>query len=139
MTSDINEYDHLKLNAKQWGLEEHWLELGYIPNKNLDWLYELADIYVFPSFIESFGHSMVEAMGAGLPVVAASSDINQEICGEAGIYFETFSALDCAKKIAETIEDKEEHTKRAPILRLRANQFSWNDYGQKLADIFHSL
>jgi len=36
---------------------------------------------------ESFGFPLVEAMGARLPIVAADTPVNQEVCGKAAIYF----------------------------------------------------
>jgi glycosyltransferase involved in cell wall biosynthesis len=62
-------------------------------------LYREADIFVFPSLSESFGHPMVEAMAAGLPIVAADTPVNREICGDAAEYFPPLSAEDLAGKV----------------------------------------
>src|SRR5207249_11029764 len=44
--------------------------------------YRHADILVFPSLVESFGYPMVEAMAAGLPIVASDTATNREICAK---------------------------------------------------------
>ncbi|HLV35478.1 MAG TPA: glycosyltransferase family 1 protein [Spirillospora sp.] len=44
---------------------------GYLQGEALSQAYASADIFVFPSALESFGLVVVEAMAAGLPVVAS--------------------------------------------------------------------
>jgi glycosyltransferase involved in cell wall biosynthesis len=45
--------------------------MGFMQGEALSQAYASADIFVFPSALESFGLVVVEAMAAGLPVVAA--------------------------------------------------------------------
>jgi glycosyltransferase involved in cell wall biosynthesis len=51
---------------------------GFVPNAELRALYHAADVYVSMSYSESFGQTLVEAMAAGLCVVAAE---NVGACG----------------------------------------------------------
>jgi len=45
--------------------------MGYLHGEELSQAYASADMFVFPSAIESFGLVVVEALAAGLPVVAS--------------------------------------------------------------------
>ncbi|PZS07606.1 MAG: hypothetical protein DLM64_14565 [Solirubrobacterales bacterium] len=45
-----------------------------------------ADAVVMPSTVESFCFPLAEAVGAGVPVVAADSDFARELCGPAAVY-----------------------------------------------------
>lgn len=49
-------------------------------------LYRQADGCVFPSFCESFGHPLVEAMAMGKPLICADRPYARELCGDAAIY-----------------------------------------------------
>jgi glycosyltransferase involved in cell wall biosynthesis len=45
--------------------------IGYLTGDSLSQAYASADIFIFPSALETFGLVVVEAMAAGLPVVAS--------------------------------------------------------------------
>ena len=47
--------------------------LGLMHDRDLSEAYASADIFVFPSATETFGNSLLEAMGSGLPALAASA------------------------------------------------------------------
>jgi len=44
--------------------------LGQLPRKQLAALYQVADLTLVPSIYEPFGYAAIEAMAAGVPVVA---------------------------------------------------------------------
>jgi glycosyltransferase involved in cell wall biosynthesis len=73
--------------------------LGLLFDGDLQQLYREADIFVFPSYCESFGHPMAQAMGHGLPIVAADTPVNREICGDAAMYFSPLDPQDLAEKV----------------------------------------
>ena len=47
--------------------------LGLMHDRDLSEAYASADIFVFPSATETFGNSLLEAMGSGLPSLAAAA------------------------------------------------------------------
>lgn len=76
-----------------------------------------ANIFVLPSRYEGFGLALVEAMAAGLPVVASGLDGPAEIIteGQDGLLFEPGSDEQLAEKIAKLVESN------AIAEKLRAN------------------
>jgi glycosyltransferase involved in cell wall biosynthesis len=109
-------------------------DLGWMSYENLPNVYRSADVFVFPSYLESFGHPLVEAMACGLPVIASDTAVNREICGDAADYFEVFSS----NSLAETLERLVSipHWRRIYSEKSieRAKQFTWEAHAEKLAD-----
>jgi glycosyltransferase involved in cell wall biosynthesis len=103
------------------GLEKDVVFLGRIAQEMMPDIYRAADLMVFPSRCESFGFPMVEAMENGLPIVAADTPTNREICAEAAVYLPPDDANAAADVIARALEPamlaelKEKGTRRAAV------------------------
>lgn len=107
---------------------------GVLAGHALDQLYATADIFVYPSVVESFGHPLLEAMAAGLPIVAADIPINRELCGDAAIYFEPFNAASCAHQIRILVADSALREQVACSARLQVRKFSWVRHTKMLVE-----
>jgi glycosyltransferase involved in cell wall biosynthesis len=60
-----------------------------------------AEFLVFPSLYEGFGIPALEAMSLGKPVLASLTTSFPEVIGDAGIYFDPFSASEFASALHE--------------------------------------
>ncbi|WP_208027749.1 glycosyltransferase family 4 protein [Rhabdothermincola sediminis] len=67
------------------GVEDRFRLLGRV--REVRDLYATADLMVLPSFTESFGFPVVEAMASGLPVVASAIGSSIELLGDHGWFF----------------------------------------------------
>ena len=56
---------------------------GYVPNQELPLIYNLAEIFLYPSLRESFGIPILEAMGCGTPVITSNTSSMPEVAGDA--------------------------------------------------------
>ena len=70
VAGDGNFMQELKDLVEQQQLAQDVFYLGYVERDDLASLYHLADVFTFPSKTETQGLVTVEAMAAGLPVVA---------------------------------------------------------------------
>lgn len=113
--------------------------LGHHEYHTLPSLYRSHDVFVFPSVSETFGHPMAEALGSGLPVVAADTAINREICGDAAVYFQPFSPTELLQRIREL--DANEGLRRrlsaAAVARVR-ELYDWDAHVDRLIGIFET-
>jgi glycosyltransferase involved in cell wall biosynthesis len=99
-------------------------------------LYRSADIFVFPSYTESFGHPLVEAMATGLPIVASDIPINRELCGPAAEYFSTFDPTSCAAAIRRVAENPDLRRRLSAAALCRAAAFTWESHIDHLIEAF---
>ena len=107
---------------------------GFIPRSKLLKEYNKHDIYVHTSLSESFGLSMVEAMAAGLPVVAFNiPNVNEIVVhGKTGFLVKLGSVKDLAEVLSILIEDEELRRGVGRNARERAlRQYDWNVIAQK--------
>lgn len=112
--------------------------------RDVDWrsyttlpeLYRGADIFVFSSYTESFGHPLVEAMATGLPIVAADIPVNRELCGDAAVYFRTFDPASCGEAIRQVAEDTDLRGRLCAAALERAKTFTWEGHVERLIEAF---
>ena len=61
--------------AQELGVAEHVRRVGTVAPEELERLYRAADVFAFPSVKEGFGVAALEALAAGLPLVASDLDV----------------------------------------------------------------
>jgi len=99
--------------------------LGKVEHKFIPYLYSKATVFVHPSLLETFGHSLVESMASGIPVIAANSPAIPEILGGAGLLFDPHNPEDLTRKITSVLKDKNLRKELTLKGLDRANDFSW--------------
>lgn len=88
-------------------------------------LYAGAAALVHPSLHEGFGLTPLEAMSAGVPVIAACSPGVVEICGDATILVDPRDAPALAATLRRVVEDDHLRRDLTERGRRRAAEFSW--------------
>ncbi len=122
----------------QLGVRGDIAMLGSVPYEQLHQLYRLCDVYVCPSYAESFGHPLVEAMAMGLPVAAADLPVHREMCGSAAVYFDVFDERALAEQCARVITDAQLHMELRERGLQRSKDFSWDKHCQQLVELIRS-
>lgn len=70
-----DEIDRFAARARELGIGEHVRSVGTVTPAELERHYRAADVFAFPSTKEGFGLVVLEALAAGLPVVASEIDV----------------------------------------------------------------
>jgi len=77
---------------KKMGLQKDVLLLGYVSDDELVKLYNLADLFIFPSGrCEGFGLPPLEAMACGCPVITGDIGTMPEVVEDAGIMVDPYN------------------------------------------------
>ena len=82
------------------------INIGNVKDSAYPLYFNASDIYLNISGYEGFGIPQLEALGSHIPVLARDIQINREVLGEAGHYFQqSISSLDIVNKVIEIIEN----------------------------------
>ena len=111
--------------------------LGDVPYEQVAEVYQGHDIFVFPSLAESYGHPLVEAMASGLPVVAADLAYAREVCGDAALYFDPFSAYDLARQISRLVDNPQLIKELRQRGQDRVRQMDWSSHVRLLLQLLN--
>jgi glycosyltransferase involved in cell wall biosynthesis len=105
------------------GIADDVVFAGGVPNEETVHFYRAADLLVYPSFNETFGLPILEAMACACPVVTSNVSSMPEIAGGAAILTDPHDPSAIARSILEGIGSDVPRL-RAEGLR-RAQQFTW--------------
>ena len=98
---------------------------GYVSSAEREALYASASMLVLPSFHEGFGMPAVEAMQAGVPVIASTGGALPEVVGTAGITVDPADAAGFSAAMERLLADPAERQRRIEAGRQQARLFSW--------------
>ncbi len=111
-------------------------QTGYVNSKTRENLLKQAQMLVLPSFDEGFGLPLLEAMSAGVPIVASNRGAIPEILGDAGLMVDPTEPQALSSAIQKTLMDSE-HVRNAVTRGLqRASHYSWKRSARILRDTY---
>ena len=126
----VGQLETLKGDIYKRGLEKNVEFLGFLYGVDKFRVLKSSKIFLFPSYYESFGIVVAEAMACGLPVVAYNLPIYEEIYPKGMVRV----AIGDKKKFAEEITDLLSDEKRRRVISEEAKEvvkrFSW----ERMAD-----
>lgn len=138
----------LKLKVENLKLEERIKFLGNIEHYDISKYLHEADIFVRPSLSEGFGNSFIEAMAAGLPVIATPVggivDFVEDptTAGQAatGFFCEVRNPESIVRQVKRIINEPElrERIVRNAFLIVR-ERYEWNLVAKKMENLFKNI
>jgi glycosyltransferase involved in cell wall biosynthesis len=112
---------------------------GFVEHDNLAQLYRAADLFVLPSRAESCSMALLEAMAAGLPIVATRVDGTPELIehGYNGLLVAPSDARALAAAILQLADDPAQRERFAAAnRRLVAERYTWRLAAKRYEAIF---
>ena len=137
--------------ADGWGAEEFrsaWnaakhadrvVRLGYVSDTDRRDLLAGARVLAYPSIYEGFGLSPLEAMGAGVPVVAARAGALPETLGDAAVMVDPADVDALGAALDRVLHDDELRGKIVADGCKRAERYTWPQIASRFVELYRSL
>jgi glycosyltransferase involved in cell wall biosynthesis len=115
----------LRERARTVGVEQDVRFLDWLSGEEFEGLWQIADMFVFPSLYEGFGLPVLEAMARGVPVACSSAASLPEVAGEAALMFDPRDEAAIAAAMERLLTDEAEVERLRARGLERASQFTW--------------
>jgi glycosyltransferase involved in cell wall biosynthesis len=117
-------------------LAGHVEHLGYIAESDREQLYAGALALVMPSLDEGFGVPALEAMAAGVPVIASNRGALPEVIGNAGLLLDPADVNGFTAAMERVARDRAWARDRGAAGLARAGSFTWRATALRLREAY---
>lgn len=102
-------------------------------------LYQKSDLFVFPSLEEGSALVTYEALSCGLPVVTTPESGSVVEDGVEGYIVPARSVSAIADRLEHLYHDAAERRQMSQKARLKAEKYSWEEYGRRLTGFYETI
>lgn len=113
--------------------------LSGVPDDDLAVIYSLAEAFVYPSRYEGFGIPIIEAIAAGLPVVACTGSCLEEAGGPSCLYVDPDDAEGMAAAVLSVLDGADGRMERIRLSQQYIERFCGTDVAGQILNIYHEL
>lgn len=134
------EREHFITLSRKNGLNQDELVLtGYVPDEDLVALYNLCDLFIFPSLYEGFGLPVLEAMACGAPVIGSDLSSIPEIIGRQDALFDPTQVEAITRSMYHALSDDGFRQSLRDYAPQQAAKFSWQESARRALEGFEAL
>jgi glycosyltransferase involved in cell wall biosynthesis len=127
--------------AKSLGIFDRVVFAGQLQHSELPEAIAAADMLVLPSFAESFGMALIEAMACGKPVIASNLPGVRKVVieGETGLLFTPGNVNELVKAIQSLLGNPDKCIQMGQTGLRVVEQYTWEVAAQKLLAIYQEV
>jgi glycosyltransferase involved in cell wall biosynthesis len=112
---------------------------GRIDDGARSWLLHHASVLAYPSLDEGFGFPLLDAMQAGVPIVASNAGSIPEVGGDAVLLSEPDDIAGLASNLATALTDSAVRARLVKAGDTRWREFTWEQCAAELAGVYARL
>jgi len=102
-------------------------------------IYQMASVFVYPSFFEGFGIPIIEALHSHTPVITSKGSCFPEAGGPDSIFIDPTSSEEIGAAIDDLLNSKEKQSQMAIAGKKFAQKFEPEILTQQLLDVYQNL
>lgn len=99
--------------------------INFVEDKDKEYVFNLAALFVYPSFFEGFGFPVLEAMSCGVPTITSNSSSLPEIAGGAALLVDPHKPQEICDAMRKVLTNGELRSKLIEQGLVRSKEFSW--------------
>lgn len=122
--------EKLKETVRKAGLADRVQFLGYVSDEELAYLYSKTRAFIFPSLLEGFGLTILEAMSQGAPVITSNTGALAEVAGDSALLVDPYSTEAIKGTMVEIVRNTPLRNRLIEKGKIRAESFSWKETGE---------
>jgi glycosyltransferase involved in cell wall biosynthesis len=127
----------LRSLVTELGISADVIFVGGVPLEETARFYQAADVFVYPSFNETFGLPILEAMACGCPVVTSDTSAMPEIAGGAAVLSDPKDPASIARAIVEAAAPGRDRLRDGGLRR--AGEFTWSATAASTLDVYREV
>jgi len=112
------------------------IRLGVVSQRDLMVLYNLAEVFIYPSLLEGFGMPVLEAMSQGTPVVTSSGTATEEVAGGAALLVDPTNLDGIAESVDLLLRDNNQRAELSAKGLARASEMTWESTARLLINAY---
>ena len=112
---------------------------GFIEEEDKVYLYNLSELFVYPSFYEGFGFPALEAMACGVPVVTSFVSSLPEVCRDAALLIDPYNIDDLALGVYNGLSDNNLRENLIEKGLERIEEFKWEKCAKNVLNLFNNV
>jgi glycosyltransferase involved in cell wall biosynthesis len=137
ITDYKEQYLHKTLKALHLSsIKDHIVLTGYVPNEDLPFLYNTAELFLYPSLEEGFGIPMLEAMACQCPIIAGNTSSMPEIAENAAMFVNSYDPMKIAEAIRQILCEEALSTALRKKGLERVKHFSWTAMARDVQAVY---
>ncbi len=136
-----DEYARLQSIVREKHLSDRVMFLGHVGHSEIPKYLQISDVFVRPSLSEGMGNSFIEAMAAGVPVVATpvGGIVDFLHDGETGLFAKVHDPKSVAAQVRRLLEDSALRTHVVSKARdMVVARYDWNIIAEEMRVVFES-
>jgi len=108
---------------------------GFVKEKDKPYLYNSAQVFVYPSFFEGFGFPPLEAMACGIPTIVSANSSLPEVVGQAALMVNPKNIDELAWAMEQALTDNQLRERLIKKGLEQAQKFSWQKCAQETLEV----
>jgi glycosyltransferase involved in cell wall biosynthesis len=112
---------------------------GWVGGRDRADLLAGATVFAYPSIYEGFGFPPLEAMSAGVPVLAATAGALPEVLGDAAAFVDPSDVDGIASALARLLADDDERARLVGLGHEQVGRYSWDRTADELVALYRRL